>query len=367
MVNYEKKLDYKDLLFASTGHIMGAGIFFLIQYVYESSKEKTWMSIVLSGLFMLIFSTAYSKLPKISNENDNIEQKIITNKFNKNIANIIILLTVIGMIFGGYIVSKSFGEYFSNLFNVSTEISTLLIIGLCFLLNMYKIDALANFNNLLVLIGTGFTIIIILIGLYQIIIDKNNIDFKSYYTFTDFNDFKKNIWNIIKGAYLIIFAYFGFEIIIKLNKESINPKKDIPNAINHSMYFVIIIYGLMGFIYAYSMSLKKKYNKKLENKIPITNSMELLTKTDKYNKLVNIIAITLTSDTVLTSMLGASRLLDNVINIDAKNNVPRKSIIIITLGLLILYHFNFSIEKSTYISNSFVLLLMISVIYSMKK
>ena len=132
MVSYEKKLDYKDLLFASIGHIIGAGIFFLIGYVHDKSKEKTWMSILLGGLFMSIFSKTYSKLPKIYESDDNIEQKIITNKFNKNISNIILLIAIIGFVFGAYLVAKSFGEYFSDLFDISAEISTLILIGICF-------------------------------------------------------------------------------------------------------------------------------------------------------------------------------------------------------------------------------------------
>ena len=47
MVNYEKKLNYFDLLLASIGDIVGAGIFFLIQYVYNYAEEKTWLSILL--------------------------------------------------------------------------------------------------------------------------------------------------------------------------------------------------------------------------------------------------------------------------------------------------------------------------------
>jgi APA family basic amino acid/polyamine antiporter len=377
MVNYEKKLEYIDLLNASIGHIIGAGIFTLIAYVNNHAKEKTWISLLLGGLFMTIFSRTYSELPKKYESDDNIEQNLITNKFSKNTANIILLLAVVGFIFGAYLVAKSFGEYFSDIFNISSEISTLLIIGICFFLNIYKIDLLADFNNVITFIGLGILIILILIGFYKIIIDRHNIDFKKYYTFTDYTDFKKNIWNILKGAYLILFAYLGFEILIKLNKESVNPKKDIPNAINHSMIIVIIIYTLLGIVYSYSMNLKKKYSSKDIKQIPMTNSLELLTGTDKYNKIINICACIFTANTVLISMLGASRLLDDVINIDKapqqmihvglSPNVPRKAILIITLGMLILFYLKYSIEKSTYISNTFTLVLFGSVLYSIKK
>jgi APA family basic amino acid/polyamine antiporter len=366
MVNYEKKLEYNDLLFISLGHIIGAGVFFLIGYVHEKSKEKTWMSILIGGLFMTLISNMYSKIPNIYNDNDNLEQKLISQSFNSNISNIILLIAIIGITIGAYIVSQSFGEYFSDLFDVSKEISVLFIIGLSFLLNINKIDTLSNFNNVITLIGLGIIILLILIGFYKIIMDKENINFKKYYSFNDYTDFRQNIWNILKGAYLILFAYFGFEVLVKLNKESINPKMDIPKSINHSMIIIIIIYTLLGFIYSYAINLKNKYNKKLEKKIPITNSLELLSGTNKYNKIITIAACIFTANTVLLSMLGASRLLDNVINIDNNINIPKKSIAIITVSILILYYLKFSIEKSIYISNTFQLLLFISVLYSIK-
>jgi APA family basic amino acid/polyamine antiporter len=316
---------------------------------------------------MTLFSNQYAKLPKIYDSNDSIEQKVIENKFNKNISNIILFIAIIGFIFGDYLVAKSFGEYFSDISHISAEISTLILIGLCFLINIYKIDVLTNFNNLITIIGLSLIIIIILIGFYKILMDKEKINFKKYYTFTDYKDFKKSIWNILKGAYLIVFAYLGFEILVKVNKESINPKVDIPNAIKHSMIIIIIIYTLLGIIYSYSINLKNKYNMRINKKIPITDSLEILTKTNKYNNIVNIIACIFTANTLLISMLGASRLLDNVINIDHHNKVPRKSITIITLGLLILHYLKYSIEKSTYISNTFTLLLFCTVIYSMNK
>jgi len=362
MVQYEKKLDYYDLLFASIGHIVGAGIFFLIKYAYGYAQEKTWMSIFLGGLFMLIFGNLYSKLPQKYNNIDNIEQYILKNKFGLNWSNLILILTVIGFIFGGYLVGDAFASYFSHLTNMTHEISFLLLIGICYLLNVYKIDVLANFNTLITVIGLGILIILILIGFYKMIIDTTT-DFTKYYSFNQSNNFKLEIWNIIKGAYLIIFSYLGFEVMVKLNKESKNPFTDIPKSIKHSLYITIIIYTLLGIVYSYATNLKPKNKQIIQNEdIPITNTLQNLTNTNKYNNIINVAACIFTANTVIISMLGASRLLDDVINIDQDHNVPRKSILIITLGILILFWLKYSITKSTFISNSFTLLLFGSIL-----
>ena len=365
MVEYIRTLKYHDLLFASIGHIIGAGIFTLIGYIHKYSQQKTWLSILLGGLFMFIISNTYSKLPTKFNDTDNLEYEIIKNKFGSNISHFVIICAIIGGIFGAYLVAKSFGNYFNDLTGLSTEISTIFIIGLCYLINISNISLLININNIITIIGLGILILIIFVGLYVIIIDKNKPNFTEYFLFKDYNDFKKNIWNIIKGAYLIIFSYFGFETLVKLNKESVNPQKDIPAAINDSMIIIIIIYTLFGFIYAYSKQLQRKQNV-IEKDIPITNMVENLTKTNKYNKIITITSCVFTANTVLFTMLGISRLLDNEIQFDINKNIPRNAILIITLGILILYWFKISITQSTYVSNTLTILLFCSVIIAFK-
>jgi len=364
MVLYEKKLNYNNLLFTSIGHIIGAGIFFIIKYVYDYSKEKSWMSIFLGGLFMLIFGNIYADLPKKYNNISNIEQYIIEKKTGTTISKLIILLSIIGLIFGGYIVGSSFSKYFSNTINISEEISFLLLIGICFLLNINNIDILANVNMLITIIGIGILIFIILVGFYKMIIDKTT-NFTKYYKFKDMEDFKSNIWNIIKGAYIIIFSYLGFEVLVRLNKESRNSIHDIPHSIKNSLYITILIYSLLGIVYAYAMS-KKKYSNSDNNIVPITNSVEILLESNKYNYIINIAACIFTANTVLLSMMGSARLLDGIINIDKNHVVPKKSILIITLGILILYFLKLNIKKSIFVSNSLALLLFSSVIVSHK-
>jgi len=364
MVEYMKNLKYHDLLFISIGHIVGAGIFTLIGYIYEYSKQKTMLSILLGGLFMYFISNSYSKLPKHFNDNANLDSDIIKKTFGNNISNIIIICAIIGGIFGIYLVAKAFGHYFNDLTGLSAEISTIFIIVLCYLLNVSPISLLAKWNNIITIIGLGILILLIIIGFYVYFTDKHKSNFAEYFLFKDYNDFKKNIWNILKGAFLILFAYFGFQTLVKLNKESVNPKKDIPNAINHSMIIVIIIYSLLGFIYAYT---KQSTKNTIKTNVPLTNMLENLIKTNKYNKVITIIGCIFTSNTALLATLGTSRLLDNKIQIDNNKNVPKNAILIITVGIFILYLLKTNIILSTNISNIFTILLLSSVIIGLKK
>ena len=58
-------LTYKDLVYAGISNVIGAGIFVIISFVHKFAGEHTWLSVLLSGLFMSIFAEHYAKLPEI--------------------------------------------------------------------------------------------------------------------------------------------------------------------------------------------------------------------------------------------------------------------------------------------------------------
>lgn len=367
MVQYIKTLGYYDLLFASMGHIIGAGIFSLIGLTYKYSGNNSWLSIVLSGGLITIISQAYIKLGKIESEKD-IEYETIKNAYGANISKIVMLCAILGGIFGTYLVSKSFGNYFSDLTDISSEISTLLVLGVCLLLNISGISIVAIVNNIVEIIALGILLIFILFGVYKIIIEK---EFNFIRNAFDLNNIKNNMWNIIKGAFIIIFSYFGFEMLVKLNRETINANVHIPKAIKHSIYITVIIYTLIAFIYSFSQHLKKKYKEKymIENEkdIPMTNAVKILTNTDKYNKYISIAACISTFNTVLFTLASTARLTDTQLNLDHHETIPKKSLILISSIALLLYIIRMNLEKSAILSNTFTLILFAGVYLSVNK
>jgi amino acid transporter len=371
MVNYIKTLGYYDLLFASMGHIIGAGIFSLVGITHKYAENNTWLSIILSGGLIGIIANAYIKLGKIETDQD-VEYTIIKKAYGKNISKIVMYCAIIGGIFGTYLVSKSFGNYFSDLSSLSTEISTLLVIGICLLMNISGISNVAIINNIVEIGALGILLLFICIGFYKLIIDK---EFKFIKNSFDLNEIKKNIWNIIKGTFIIIFSYFGFELLIKFNRESMNPNVHIPKAIKYSVLFTVIIYTLIAFVYSYAMYIKKKYksNKNVDNKqneekdIPMTNAIQILSNSNKYNKLVTIAGCISTFNTVLFMLAGTARLADTHLNIDTDHSIPKKSLIIISVLSILLFIIKVNLEKSALLSNTFTLILFAGVFLSVNK
>lgn len=370
MVNYIKTLGYYDLLFASTGHIIGAGIFSLIGITHKYAENNTWLSIILSGGLIGIIANAYIKLGKLETNQD-IEYTTIKKAYGENISKIIMYCAILGGIFGTYLVSKSFGNYFSNLTSLSSDISTLLVISICLLMNINGISIISIVNNIIEIGTIGVLLLFICIGFYKLIIDK---EFKFIKNSFDLNEIKKNIWNIIKGSFIIIFSYFGFELLIKFNRESINPNVHIPKAIKHSLFITIIIYTLIAFIYSYAMYIKKKYKYKYTNNkinknkdLYITNAIEIISNSNKYNKIITIVGCITTFNTVLFMLAGTARLTDTHLNIDTNHHIPKKSLIIISILSILLFIIKMNLEKSALLSNIFTLILFTGVFFSVKK
>lgn len=389
-------LTYKDLVYAGISNVIGAGIFVIISFVHKFAGAHTWLSVLLSGLFMSIFAEHYAKIPEIiKNDKDvHLEYDIVSRITSDKIASGFIIMAVIGLIFSTYLVSRSFGNYLSNyLPAINNKLGGLIIITLCYLLNKSGVDIVAKWNNVILLFGLAILILLIVIGFYRMIIDTDGLTF--FKTTIDLSSIKDNFFNIIKGSYMIIFSYVGFELLVKLNSDSYNPQIDIPKAIRTTIMFTIIIYTLLGYVYSYAMFKQHKLKvsevneeqlfletKKiietskeiisgeleLKDEAPLTYAMEILSKTDKINNVVSVGGIIFTATTTLLMMLSASKLLSGQLVLSTDKRIKcLSSLNIVLFSVLLLYIVDVSIQKSTIIANVCIILLMIIVSYAVVK
>ena len=401
-------LTYNDLVYAGISNVIGAGIFVIISFVHKFARSHTWLSVLFAGLFMSIFAEHYAKLPDIiKNDKDiHLEYDVIKRITNDKTATGFILMAIIGLIFSTYLVSRSFGNYLSDyLPQINNRLGTLIIISICFLLNRYGVDIVAKWNNVILLFGLAILTLLIVIGFYRLFTDSAG--YKFFKESTNLNGIKDNFFNIIKGAYMIIFSYVGFELLVKLNSDTENPQIDIPKAIRTTIIFTIIIYTLLGYVYSYAMYKKDliKDNRSLEtNKsinletkpinlettqpinletkeiiydivtdklksnndgAPLTYAMEILANTKKINHIVSFGGMIFTATTTLLMMLSASKLLAGQLELSTNTKIKKlDSLNVVLIGILMLFATNIGIEKSTVIANICIILLMIIVSYS---
>ena len=398
---YKKVLNLYDLILSNIGYIIGAGIFVLIGKTINIAGTSAWISVILSGLFIYFISDSYIKVHLEYLSND-AEYLAIKAKYGSIISNIAIVITIISIIAIIYVVLLGFGSYFSSMFGNAIKPIYSSLIGLLFavIINIYGIELTANINSFFTLSGIIGLGLLIILGLIYI--------FTNWKTTTSnfiTKDIIKNInvINILYGAFIFVFAYFGFELIIRLNAESENNEKDIPEAIKYSIWFAIIIYTLITIIIigVFGSDIDKISN----NIKPLSILINKLTKNTVIIKYIELCGVGLTWNTILLSITYGSRLLtefvkkisvnsiqetstkktdidksildksilDNTMlentmyifkNINKYTNTPINSIILISLFVVLLLLLKVDIISSTIIANSGCIIIMLLVYLS---
>lgn len=380
------KLSYKDLLFANLGRIIGAGIFVLIGETGRYAGKYTYISTLIAGLFILYMSQSYIKINNRYNSSD-AEYLVLEEGFNKKLAKIIILLFSLGSIFGIYIVSNSFGYYSKNLFRTKERyLSMICLVTIC-IINLFDIKKVAILNKFNSLLGILSLILLSIFGFKKIYYNK--IDYIKEELKKDpenvdrilhlekipekkQNQLSRTGKNIMIGSFIIVSSYFGFDILIKLNGESKNPYRDIPRAMNHSMIFVIFLYTIIGYVYG-------DYIKDDKNRITNDALVSMSSYVENTNKLKKILTVGGTLLTLNTSMLAVASLsrlimhVGNNINNNGNNNgnnknkIPTKQVIAIIASVMILTIYKFKTKNAILISNTSMLVLIISVVVACNK
>ena len=389
---YKKVLNFYDLILSNIGYIIGAGIFVLLGKTINIAGNTAWISVILSGLFIYFISNSYIKVHLEYLSND-AEYLAIKEKYGSIISNIAIVITIISIIAIIYVVLLGFGSYCSSVFGNTINPFISSLIGLLFavIINIYGIELTANINSFFTLSGIIGLCLLIILGIIYIFTNWHT-------TISNFVINDINIINILYGAFIFVFAYFGFELIIRLNAESENNEKDIPEAIKYSIWIAIIIYTLIALI---SIGVFGRHINKISNNIkPLSILINKLTKNNLIIKYIELCGVGLTWNTILLSITYGSRLLTEFIkkisvisieetpaketnakatnientmlentiyifkNINKYTNTPINSIILISFIVVLLLLMNIGIISSTIIANSGCVIIMMLVYLS---
>ena len=419
-------LNYRDLFLASAGQILGAGIFVLIGNTARYAGKFTYLSVFLAGLFIYFISKSYIKLSQVYNSN-NAEFESIQDGFGKYFAKIIIMVAIFGSICSIYLVSKSFSSYASNIVDIDKQFLTYGVILTICGINLIGIKSVASLNNICFILGLSSLFGLIVVGLKEMCYDvfefyanknkkrkknkelpydemfesqgkviKDNNNNNNNNNNNDNNDNNKikveniidiandnrrgnivdylgtpteimaNYKNILMGAYIIVFSYTGFEILIKLSDNAINPMKDIPKAMSTSIMFITAFYTLIALIYGYFVHI---------NKTPICDDAlsalsETLDKKKRLRRLVDVGGTILTFNTGLLTLAGVSTILAYQFKNKGEQlngKAPAKFIIISTVFALLLNYLKISISNAAVLANTSIIFLMIMVTISIKK
>jgi amino acid transporter len=321
-------LSYFDLVLAGIGNVVGAGIFTVIGLASTYAGGYTWLSTLLAGLVVYWISKSYIKINHIYGTN-NAEYLAIGDawpgfKVYSNIA-----LVVSGLL-TCYIVSRAFGGYTSSLASISQSTGMLLCVAICAALNISGIGLVASANNVTTILGLLGLILLVGLGLSQ--------------AGTLAPTGAVQLPGMLFGAYLMLFSYFGFEVLIKLSEDS--KKEDISRAIRDVIIFTTILYTLVSYVAV----------KHGGSGQPLSAVVSHITTNPYIIGYINASGIFMTFNTYLMSLVGTSRLIGG----STTNNT-----ILLSICNIALYVLQLDLTKATVVNNTAVISLFAAVVAAM--
>ncbi len=290
----KRELRFWDTLLFGVGSIVGAGIYAIIGQAAGLSGNMLWLSFAIAAIVALLTGLSYaefvSRFPDAGGSFEYIKQGL----GQKTALSISIFITFTGVVAAAAI-AISFADYLGRLFQIS---NTLSIIGIICLMAFFNIIG-SKYSSYYNIVATVIT----LLGLAAVIVVcVPDIGNEPLFKMNDSG------WTgILSGSALIFFSYVGFEDLVKLAEETKNPKKNMPRAILLSGLIVLLVYVLIAICSLSVMGADQLSS----SKGPLAAVME--SKTGRIGSTILVaVALFATSKTILSNILGTSRLLFDI-------------------------------------------------------
>ncbi len=280
--------------------ILGAGIFSIVGEVAAIAGNAMWMSFVLAAVLALITGLSYAELSSMYPKSAG-EYLFVKSAFeNDFLASLIGCIVIFVAISSASTVAVGFAGYLSIFLpHISEIIIAIILIALMSFVSFCGISESAHLNIILTVIELFGLLFVVGIAFLSGSITNIN-----YFEFPVAVNFYSNIILVISATSLVFFAYFGFEYIINIADEIINPAKVIPRALIISIIITTMIYILVSIS---SIALVGWKTLSLSN-APLAKAVEKSTGNMGIG-LLSIIGLFATSNTVMIMLISSSRII----------------------------------------------------------
>jgi len=290
----KKTLGIWDILMFGIGSIIGAGIYAIIGEAAALSGNMLWLSFIIAASVALLTALSYaefvSRFPDSGGSFEYIKQSL-----GKKPAFFLSVFMVLTGIVAAAAIAISFASYLRRFWDLPIWIIVIGIIALMALFNIIGAKYSSYFNSVATIITLAGLAVVIAFCLPEV-------------GTTDLSKFNDSGWNgVIAGSALIFFSYIGFEDLVKMAEETKNPEKTMPKGLLLSGLVVLIIYVLIA-ISAVSVM---DWSTLAKSDGPLAAVVE--TKLGKIGATgLAVVALFATSKTILSNILGTSRLLFDI-------------------------------------------------------
>ena len=239
----KRSLNLPLLTLYGLGNILGAGIYVLIGKVSAQADIFTPVAFLVASILVattaFTFSELSSRYPKSAGP-----ALYLYKAFGiKQLSVVIGLLIISTGVLSAATITTGFVGYFNVFFNLAEPlivVPLLLILSLLAIWGIKQSASVAAFITVIEIIGL---LIIIWAGREAI----PNFEFRSY--FNNLIDAPNTLWlGIFSGAFLAFYAFIGFEDMVHVAEEVIEPKKNMPKAILLTLIISTLIYILVALV-----------------------------------------------------------------------------------------------------------------------
>ncbi len=290
MAKLKRTLGLLETTFYGVGVILGAGIYALIGEAAGLAGNAVWLAFAIGALISAFTGLSYAELaslfPKAGGEYVYTEHAI-----NKRLAFLVGWMIIASGVIAAATISLGFAGYFNAISKMPVIPIAILLIALLSVINYWGINESAFFNTISTLIEIGGLILIIAFGLKYV----GNVN---YFTLPP-----AGISGILGATALIFFAFLGFEDLPRLSEETKNPAKTIPQALMLSILISSILYIAVAVITVSVLG----WQNLASSSAPLAQ-VAAIAINPKMFFIVSVIALFATFNTVLVTLIAASRM-----------------------------------------------------------
>ncbi len=290
----KRSLGFWDIIMFGIGSVLGAGIYAIIGQAAGLSGNMLWLSFIIAAIVALLTSLSYaefvSKFPDAGGSYEYIKQGL----GKKAALYMSIFMAFVGIIAPAAI-AISFAEYLNRLFEFPHWIAIIGIVCLMAFFNIIGSKYSSHYNKI--------ATVITLLGLGLVI----GFCIPDWETVELFEVSDEGYTGIFAGAALIFFSYVGFEDLVKLAEETKDAKTVMPKGVLASGVIVLIIYLMIAISALGTFSPYELAQKNGPLAAVIQSQWSALGGT-----ILAIVALFATSNTIMSNIIGTSRLLYDV-------------------------------------------------------
>lgn len=248
-------LGFWDLMSASVGQIIGAGIMSLTGAAIAMTGKSVPLAFIISAILVVFRAIPYVFINSTIRTNGGA-YTIVQLLVSKKLGGFFTIISVLGNLsLAMYALSAS--DYLIGLIGMGNrQVIAVIVLTLFFLVNIVGVDVFAKVQNLLVIALVVALIVFTVFGLGEV--DWAGMTAEGEWM-TD------GLMGLMQASSLLTFATGGATMIVSLAGEAKNPTKDIPMVIIVSTLFVAVLYAVMSCVAAGVLPLEQTAGQSLVN------------------------------------------------------------------------------------------------------